>query len=66
MILGFKSFLGDDGIKTITRYFDSIQEILSKQAKTTNIDSIIISDCPKINFRLLFKNLSKLPNMLKI
>lgn len=25
------------------------------------IDSIIISDCPKVNFRLLFKNLSKLP-----
>ena len=27
------------------------------------IDSIIISDCPKVNFRLLFKNLSKLPSL---
>lgn len=28
-----------------------------------NIDSIIISDCPKVNFRILFKNLSKLPKL---
>ncbi|MBI5541504.1 MAG: leucine-rich repeat domain-containing protein [Bacteroidia bacterium] len=28
-----------------------------------DIDSIIISDCPKINFRLLFKNLSKLKTL---